>query len=622
MRHKRLFLCGGASRPRGVEYPDGIQTEPLLLWGDNRNIEFKISDIAQRMGAKVPDLYVDLLDIAAYVYSADQTTPRGGDGSRDMCARWRRDMYFVIPVRRLDFWSQQKVRETLTSTLDFLSDDNYDFRFVTLDHPPRVQDYFEFSKEDIVFEPDEILLFSGGLDSLGGAVKEIFEDGKRVALVSHRSAPKIDPKQQELHAHICGRSPAGLQPKHIPVWVHKHGWEATDDSQRARSFLYASLAATVAHMFDKNRIRFYENGITSLNLPVAEQILGARATRTTHPKTIAGYRSIFSLIADREFQVETPFFWKTKTDILDLIKKAGQAELIKHTVSCSHVWRMTKRHTHCGCCSQCIDRRLAVFASNSVRYDPDNRYKTDVFIGGRSSKDQDIVLAESYVRSMRECADLTAGQFFSRYGEVSRAVPYIPGNADEVAGTIFQLYTRNGQQVKRAIGKAIKHYADQVSETDPPDRCLLRQLFGTKIPTEDLQPRKKPVEVTQPKAQDWGQVSIEIIDEETARYKVNAEPWKRATYSELGFVDKRKALPNQLWGVFKTLAENCTDGWVQIHTVSNVSKNLDRIRATLRAFFGIRGIPFRYDKKAHAYRMQFHLKDGRQNQGNPNTPEV
>jgi len=482
MRHKRLFLYGNASRPRGVRYPDGIKTEPLLLWGKNRNIEFKISDIAERMGAKVPDRYIDLLDIAAYVYIADQTTRRGGAGSRDMHALWRRDMYFVIPVRCLDFWSQQKVREVLTNTLDFLSDDSYDFRFVALDYPPPRQEYFEFSKDDVAFEPDEILLFSGGLDSLGGAVKEIFEDKKRVAMVSHRSAPKINPKQQELHADMCKRSPDGLQPKHIPVWVHKHGWEAVDDSQRARSFLYASLAATVASMFGKDRIRFYENGITSLNLPVAEQILGARATRTTHPRTISGYRSLLSLVADREFQVETPFFWKTKTDILDLIKKVGQAELIKHAVSCSHIWGMTKLHTHCGCCSQCIDRRLAVFAADAVKHDPDEMYKTDVFIGERPSKNQDIVLAESYVRAMRDCGKLTEFQFFSRYGELTRAIPYITGNSDEAAGKVFNLLARNGTQVQAALARAVTYYGPRLVNEELPDRCLLRQLCGTKAP--------------------------------------------------------------------------------------------------------------------------------------------
>jgi hypothetical protein len=51
---------------------------------------------------------------------------------------------------------------------------------------------------------------------------------------------------------ICANVPVDLRPKHIPVWVHKHGWEAVDDSQRARSFLYTSLAATVATMFGKD----------------------------------------------------------------------------------------------------------------------------------------------------------------------------------------------------------------------------------------------------------------------------------------------------------------------------------------------------------------------------------
>jgi hypothetical protein len=176
--------------------------------------------------------------------------------------------------------------------------------------------------------------------------------------------------------------------------------------------------------------------------------------------------------------------------------------------------------------------------------------------------------------------------------------------------------------VKRAIANAVTHYADRLGESDLPDRCLMRQLFGTRVPTEDLQPRKTPIEVTEPKVQDWERVSIEIIDEETVRYKVNNNPWSRATYAVLGFMDKRKGRPNKLWGLFKTLAANCTDGWVQIRTVSNVSKDMDRIRSTLRAFFGIEGIPFRYNKRARGYHMQFHLRDGRPQRENTNYPEA
>jgi 7-cyano-7-deazaguanine synthase in queuosine biosynthesis len=439
------------------------------------------------MVANLPALYADLLEIATYVHCAEQTTPRGGKGARGLGTLWRRNMCFVIPVRKPDFWARQEVKGVIEELLGFLSDDNYDFRFTMLENPPPVDTYFESLRGETGFQADEIVLFSGGLDSLAGAIKEVLIDGNCVALVSHRSAPKIAPKQRELHAELCKRCPSELRPMHIPVWIQKHGWDASDNNQRTRSFLYASLGATIAGMFGRNRIRFYENGITSLNLPIGEQVLGARATRTTHPKSIAGFRDLFSLICGESFEVDAPFLWNTKTDVVELIRNAGQSDLMKYAVSCSHVWAMTKLNTHCGCCSQCIDRRLAMFASDCIEHDPDEMYKTDVFVGEKSKETQDIVLAESYIRSARECANMTEIQFFSRYGELARVVPYIGDNSDKAAARIFQLFGRNAVQIKNAITNAVKYYADQLAGEAIPDQCLLRQLFGTKLQPKGVQ---------------------------------------------------------------------------------------------------------------------------------------
>jgi len=481
MAYERLFLCGDSTKPKGAKYPAQIEIIPLLLWGRHSNITLKISDLTEKMVSNLPDLYTDLLEIATYVYCADQTTTRGGSGAMNVGANWRRNMHFIIPVRRSDFWSRQEVIETIDDTLSFLSDDNYDFRFVELTNPPPSENYFEFPPEESGFVADEIIPFSGGLDSLAGAVQEIFVDQRPVALVSHRSAPKIAPKQKELHSQLCNRCKRELMPLHIPVWIQKHGWDASEDSQRSRSFLYASLAATVATMFGKNRIRFYENGITSLNLPIAEQVIGARATRTTHPKSIAGFQKLFSLMSNSAFVVETPFFWKTKTDVVELIKNNGQAELIKRSVSCSRVFSMTRLRNHCGCCPQCIERRLAMFAANCIKYDPNDMYNTDVFIGERKDS-KDITLAESYVRLMKEIADMNAIQFYGRFGEISRAISYMSGLSDEIAGKIFELFRRNGEQVQLAIQNAVIHYAEDISKGKLPDGCLFRQLFGTKLP--------------------------------------------------------------------------------------------------------------------------------------------
>ena len=203
MAYERLFLCGDSVKPKGIKSPPKTETITLLLWGEHKNITLKISDLTQKMVSNLPDLYADLLEIATYIYCADQTTLRGGSGARDVGAKWRRNMHFVIPVRRPDFWSKADVVETLVETISFLSDDNYEFSFVKLTNPPFLDSYFEFPQKESGFVADEIIPFSGGVDSLGGAINEILIDEKKAALVSHRSAPKIAPKQKALYDKIC-----------------------------------------------------------------------------------------------------------------------------------------------------------------------------------------------------------------------------------------------------------------------------------------------------------------------------------------------------------------------------------------------------------------------------------
>ena len=87
-------------------------------------------------------------------------------------------------------------------------------------------------------------------------------------------------------------------------------------TQRSRSFLYMSIGATIAKMIGLKSVRFYENGVISLNLPVCAQVAGGRATRTTHPKVMKGFQDIISLVAGEPFTIENPFIWKTKADVV------------------------------------------------------------------------------------------------------------------------------------------------------------------------------------------------------------------------------------------------------------------------------------------------------------------
>ena len=115
----------------------------LQLLGEHQNIILKIEDIRARFIANIEDVFVDLLEIASYVYCADQVVPRGGRTDPNMGANWRRHLRFHIPVRRPDVWASPEISQSLVSTLDFLSDDNYSFSFKKLENPPPFEQYLE-----------------------------------------------------------------------------------------------------------------------------------------------------------------------------------------------------------------------------------------------------------------------------------------------------------------------------------------------------------------------------------------------------------------------------------------------------------------------------------------------
>ena len=167
-----------------------------------------------------------------------------------------------------------------------------------------METYFEFPDvEETGFTPDEVILFSGGLDSFAGAVEQLAEHGKEIALVSHRSASKIAGAQKYLVDQLRHRFGTN-RVLHVPVWANLDGSLGKEPTHRVRSFLFAALGAVTARLFDKNRICFFENGVVSLNLPPVGQVVGARATRTAHPQALAGLSRVLVAVLGQPFALE------------------------------------------------------------------------------------------------------------------------------------------------------------------------------------------------------------------------------------------------------------------------------------------------------------------------------
>lgn len=465
MANERSILCGDVTRD-ALPFDENTPLS-LRLWGTGENVSLRISDIHSQLLKDIPSPFHDLVEIATYIYCADQAITRSGDGADNFGENWRRRLFFRIAVRNPDLWNSFPIKDQLIETLSFLSEDEYYFDFIKLKSQPSAQTHIEFDFDS----PEEVILFSGGLDSLGGAVEEAVTNSRKIVMVTHKPTPKLNRRHRKLLEFLSSAS--ARPPMQIPVAINKKKTLGREYTQRSRSFLYAALGATVAQMFNLCRIRFYENGIISFNLPISGQVVGARATRTTHPKVINGFAKIFSTLSGKPFNVENPFLWKTKTDIISEIVKAGCEDCIKFATSCTHTWEMTKRHTHCGICSQCIDRRFAILAADAEKHDPKEAYGVDLLVGERAEGEPKAMMA-AYVETANELADMTALDFFGRYGETARVLKHLNGSPDTTALQIYELHRRHAKYITKVVDDAIAQNRSAIRKRQLPPSCLLR----------------------------------------------------------------------------------------------------------------------------------------------------
>lgn len=446
---------------------------PLLIDGVEHGLSLRVDRLSRKLVSALPDAVLDLLEIAACVYSADSAVRRGGLTDQGMGRDWRRDFHIDVPVRALGTWNRPDVQDALCRMLGFLSDDSWQFSFRKRAGSEPPQRFFSFGK-DGGFQPGTVMMFSGGLDSYAGAIEELVERRETVALVSHGSATKIIKAQRDLVAEIIKRVGPG-RILHVPVTAQLARGSHREGTHRSRSFLFAVLGMAVAEAFGLRKISFYENGIVSLNLPPVSQIVGARATRTTHPRVLSGFGRLFSLVLGGDRQVQNPFFLRTKTEVLERIVKLGFGDQIRHTRSCADVHNLTKMHSHCGRCSQCIDRRFAMLSLGLEHEDPADAYAVDLMAGPRGDvRDREMVL--SYVRNARFLQLATHRQFIQRFPEVMRAVDELEDPPETSLQRMHDMHRRHGACVTKVIDEALQ------SENACPDDSLLALYRADSMP--------------------------------------------------------------------------------------------------------------------------------------------
>jgi 7-cyano-7-deazaguanine synthase in queuosine biosynthesis len=304
----------------------------------------------------VPRPYRDFAAFATGVFLADRTVARPKS--------WRRPIELEVPVYDATGWTE--LADHWAQTLEILSSDSWQLTFTQRPEPEEVT-----AQEHP--EVDRVLLFSGGADSLCGAIRWLAAR-ERLLLVSHWDWSGHSAVQERLASELDARFAGQVTHRriHLSRRSTQIGGGAFGDekTRRTRSLLFQSLGLAVASAEPAAPLWIAENGYAALNPPLAGERRGALSTRTTHPLVLSRVCEALHALGGHA-EPENPFTAMTKgemhTEAAAAIGKQDAETILAMSHSCSHVRYAVGTGyppgTQCGVCFGCLVRRSAFQAA-------------------------------------------------------------------------------------------------------------------------------------------------------------------------------------------------------------------------------------------------------------------
>lgn len=365
----RYVLAGkfGRTEPLPAQTEDDARLASFDLLNGERTLRFGLSrTIASlaRMNVFATEVGVDLLLLAAHVHAADTRLNRrqtAQDG-------WTREIGILVPVSDERLWAP--ATQVLQTMLRFLTGDLWQVSFRTR---PEAFAHLAPSPLDVMTPHgfDGISLFSGGLDSLIGAI-DILNRGGHPLFVSHSGEGAVSSPQRQLFDRLCAydkaKRPEQPEVKRLRAAI---AFPRTlvdgiggENSTRGRSFLFLSLAALAGTgLGTPFSLAVPENGLIALNVPLDPTRPGSNSTHTTHPFYLDKWNELLRILGIPG-TVRHPYWNRTKGQ---MAAECSDVEFLEDvlplSVSCAHPSAGRYQGggaAHCGTCVPCLIRRAAI----------------------------------------------------------------------------------------------------------------------------------------------------------------------------------------------------------------------------------------------------------------------
>jgi 7-cyano-7-deazaguanine synthase in queuosine biosynthesis len=292
----------------------------------------------------------DLVSLAGVVAFADRSVRR-------LVARgWRRNLHIVMPVKHPELWNGYALRTSLVDALHFLTGDAWSFEFVkkTGRSGKLKQAEFALGKGKFVVMP-----FSNGLDSFSQS-RLLSKECPGV------SAIRLTAWNRGLAGGRDWVTENGIRYRRVSLPVSLAAGSHPEQTFRTRSFMFSTLAGLASAMADAESIVIPEAGQGSLGpslVPVGQE----SPHRGSHPKFSRLMSEFFRAFWGKPVEIRHPQLWRTKGEVLSLLRTNGLEQGWDSTSSCSRDQRVTPTARHkriqCGLCSGCLLRRMSLFSA-------------------------------------------------------------------------------------------------------------------------------------------------------------------------------------------------------------------------------------------------------------------
>lgn len=274
---------------------------------------------------------------------------------------WSRELNISFPVSKIKVWNSVKI--DLEELFSFLTGDYWKINFYKSD----------FTNPDIDLPIDfkekykQLNLFSGGLDSLIGAIDFLSTHPKdKILLASHYDPQMKGPlNDQKVLLDKLNSKYSGLF-EHIPSIKVTLAQTTTkrETTFRSRSILFIGIALLVSQGNEVSEIIVPENGSVSLNYPLSSSRRTSCSTRTTHSFVLDKTNLVLSRM-NIISNISNPYEFMTKGEMVDNCKDIKfLTQIIEFSNSCGK--RGHRAHwqdlnaSHCGICMPCIYRRASL----------------------------------------------------------------------------------------------------------------------------------------------------------------------------------------------------------------------------------------------------------------------